>query len=202
MSNKVTNPSEVKAAPAEDQVEAPADNDAGTNVGTGMKIRKAFMLRMFLPDTNWIAREVIGKGKGTTVMLGRVFGICTSVEEKMNTVGDKVIPSISVRGIFQAENYHTGEVSESASVYLPGALAEKIASMFKADPQLKTVEIDTDIGVEATGKTIPYAWTATQWIDGDKQNPLARLRDSRKRPDNAAKLVAPAAQALIAAPAK
>ena len=120
--------------------------EQGTNPATGMKVRKAFMLRMFLPDSNWIAREVVAKGKGTTVMLGRVFGICTSIERKMNTVGDKVIPSISVRGIFQAENYHTGEVSESASVYLPSALAEKIATMFDNDEALKTIEIDTDVG--------------------------------------------------------
>lgn len=190
-----------KATPAEDAVKPDADNDKGTNAATGLKVRKAFMLRMFLPDANWIAREVVAKGKGTTVMLGRVFGICTGIERKMNTVGDKVIPSISVRGIFQAENYNTGEMSESASVYLPSALAEKIATMFESDEALKTIEIDTDIGVEATGKTIPYAWTATQWIDGDKQNPLARLRDSRKRPENAAQLKAGDAPAQLAAPA-
>jgi hypothetical protein len=189
-----------KAKAAEDAAKPDADNDQGTNPATGMKVRKAFMLRMFLPDSNWIAREVVAKGKGTTVMLGRVFGICTSIERKMNTVGDKVIPSISVRGIFQAENYHTGEVSESASVYLPSALAEKIATMFDNDASLKTIEIDTDIGVEATGKTIPYAWTATQWIDGDAQNPLARLKASRKRPENAAQLKAGEAPAQLAAP--
>jgi hypothetical protein len=197
----MSNKGKKEVAP-EDQVTVDPEVKDEVNPGTGMKIRKAFMLRMFLPDANWIAREVTAKGKGTTVMLGRVFGICTGFERKMNTVGDKVIPSISIRGNFQAENYFTGEVSESASVYLPGALAEKLVTMFEGDENLKTIEIDTDIGVEATGKTIPYAWTATQWIDGDKQNPLARLKSSRKRPDNAALLKSGYAIAQLAAPSK
>jgi hypothetical protein len=37
-----------------------------------------------------------------------------------------------------------------------------------------------DIGVEATGKTIPYEWTVTAYLEGKAENAIKALRDRRK----------------------
>jgi hypothetical protein len=44
------------------------------------------------------------------------------------------------------------------------------------------VEIDCDIGVEATGKVIPYEWVVVAFREGEEMAVLKKMRASRQRP--------------------
>lgn len=190
--NKEAEQTAAEVAQEQKQQPAPAS--------VGVRARRAIMLKEFIPNSDFIAKEVVGKGKGTQVMLGRVLGFVTGTAEKENTLpnGDKA-KSIVCNGQFETENYLTGEVSAASSVYFPSAFSEAIKAMFAADEALKVVEVDTDIGLEATGKAIPYTWMVVNHIQGEAQTPLKKLRASRGRPDNVPALSSPKAQKQLTA---
>lgn len=149
----------------------------------GVRARRAFMLKHFIPNADWINQNIVSKGAGTKAIIGRVFGVCFETMVTKTTQKDgRVSESVALKGAFQAEDYKTGEISEATTVYLPMAYAEKVAFMFKADPDLKAVEVDVDIGLEATGKTIPYEWVVIAYREGEAMAVLKRLRASRGRP--------------------
>ena len=165
----------------------------------GVRARRAIMMKEFIPapGPDWINKNVVAHGKGTKVMLGRVFGFITGVGEKKGTLPNgEASVSIVCNGSFETENYVDGEVSQASSVYYPSSFSEQIKAMFAADPDLKVVEVDTDIGVEATGKSIPYTWVVVNHIEGAAVTPLKRLKAARGRPDNVPKLAAPKAAQL------
>ena len=181
----------------ENRAETAAPVAAGSQ---GVRARRAIMMKEFIPHPEFIAKEVVGKGKGTLVMLGRVYGFVTGVSEKTNTLpnGDKAT-SVVCNGQFETESYLTGEVSAATSVYFPSSFSEAIKAMFAADADLKVVEVDTDIGVEATGKTIPYTWAVVNHIEGAAVTPLKVLKGKRGRPANAPALAASVAPKQLTA---
>lgn len=188
-------------------VEAEVTTDTGSVATDGVRARRAMMLKQFVPNPDWINVNIVAGGKGTRATLARIFGIATGHEEKMNTLPDgSVSKSIFVKGMFQSESYITGELSEASGVYFPMAYAEKIAAVFDG-LGVKTVEVDCDIGVEATGKTIPYEWVVTAFREGQEMDVLKRIRGTRARPtalligsDGAPKeLPTPAAQRALPA---
>jgi hypothetical protein len=138
-------------------------------------------LKQFVPNPDWINVNVVAGGKGTRAVLGRIYGVATGFERKSNTLPDgSISASIFVKGMFQSEGYVTGELSEASGVYFPMAYAEKIAACF--DMGVKTVEVDCDIGLEATGKTIPYEWVVVAFREGQEMDVLKRIRGTRARP--------------------
>lgn len=167
----------------------------------GIRARRAFMLKQFVPNPDWINVNIVAKGKGTRVKLARIFGFATGTSRKTNTLPDgSTSESIFVSGMFQSENYLDGELGEASGVYFPMAYAEKIETIFKMDETIKVAEIDCDVGLEATGKTIPYEWVITAYVEGAEMAVLKNLRNRRARPSDAPALQAPAKQAALAAP--
>lgn len=233
--------------------------DAAPAPQEGIRARRAFMLKQFIPSATFITENVVAKGAGTQVVLGRVYGSATGTQRKTNQLPDgSFSESVVINGIFQAESYIDGVVSEATSVYLPMAYAEKVEAVFKSSmsvaldtngkpimeapkprmtavldgeghavldkagkvtmapvivdgkPQfeapvakmvstLTAVELDCDIGLEATGKMIPYEWVVIAYREGEAMDVLKRLRNSRKRPTNAYALPAPEVQAALPA---
>ncbi len=98
--------------------------------------------------------------------------------------------------MFEAFHALTGEISEANVAYLPDSVGERMKAMFANDPELKAVQIDMDIAVEATGKTIPYTWAVTNYVKDDAANPLKALRANRAQP----LLTSPQEQAKLTAP--
>jgi len=174
---------------------APSEQLAQATASQGVRARRAIMMREFIPSQDFVAKNVIGPGKGTLVILGRVFGFVTGITEKAGKLPNGE-PSVSIvaNGQFETENYHTGEVSQASAVYLPNAAAEALKAQFAADPDVKLIEIDMDVGLEATGKTIPYSWYVANHVEGQAATPLKALKSRRGRPANAVALAAPAAQ--------
>lgn len=163
----------------------------------GKRARKAFMMKQFLPNKDWINVNVVAKGEGTKVIIGRVYGACFGWEEKTHTFPDgKTSTSVALKGAFEAESYMTGELDSATQVYLPAAYAERVKAVFQSVPDLKVVEIDCDIGLAATGKAIPYEWVVVAYREGEEMAVLTRIKGSRQRPANAVALAAPKAAAL------
>lgn len=181
-----------------EQVEGSTDSeDAPASSGEGIRARKAFMLKQMIPNPDWINTNIVAKGKGTRVTVGRIFGVAMGYEDKVNTLPNgELSESIVLKGVFQSESYLTGELSEASNVYFPMAYAEKVKALFLANPDIKIIEVDTDIGLEATGKTIPYEWVISAFIEGEEMAVLKRLRTSRQRPATAPVLTGSAPAAI------
>lgn len=176
-------------APDEPAVEPAAESAAETSEPHGVRARRALMLKQLLPDHDWINKNIVAHGKGTRGLVGRIYGMATSASRKTNTLPDgSLAESISVSGVFSAESYLTGEISEASNVYFPMAYAEKLEALFISQPDIKVIEVDTDIGLEATGKTIPYEWIIIAYREGEEMAALKRLKNSRKRPDQLLRL--------------
>lgn len=171
------NKAEVEATEA-----AVETNETAATENTGVVVRRAFMLKQFLPNQDWINTTIVAGGKGTKATVGRIYGIATRTERKTNTLPDgSVSESIFVGGSFQSESYLDGVASQSSGVFFPMAYAEKIEAVF-ASGDIKTVEVDCDIGLEATGKTIPFAWVVTAFREGEEMDVLRRIKGNRARP--------------------
>lgn len=174
--------------------------EAAQSESAGVRSVRAFQMKTFLPNADWINKNVVAQGKGTKVLIGRIFGIVTGVSEKAGHLPNGE-PSVSIvtQGVLMSESYLTGEIAEGNGAFLPGAISEKFKAMFAADEHLRSIEVDLDIGVEATGKSIPYAWVVIQHVEGEMLEPLKRLRKSRGRPAGAPALAAPTAQKQLTA---
>jgi hypothetical protein len=194
----VESPAPVATSAPETGAAEGAETEEGAS--TGVRARRAFMLKQFLPNNDWINVNVVAKGKGTKALVGRIYGIATGFEDKMNTLPDgSVASSIAIKGVFESEGYIDGEVGRATAVYFPMAYAEQIKAAFQSDETIKVVEVDCDIGIEATGKTIPYEWVVIAFREGKEMDALKRLKSGRSRSPAAPALAAPAAQKALTA---
>lgn len=162
---------------------ATQEETAAVAATEGKRMRRAFMPRM-LADSQWILENIVVKGKGfKNPTLGRMFGVVTSHARKVNKLPDgRDAESIVLSGVFEVVNNVTGEITNAGQAYLPMAFAEQVEAAFKINPGTLAVEIDIDIGVEATGKAIPYEWMVTSHLEGEQTLFLNRLRERRVRP--------------------
>ncbi len=167
--------------PEVETVQGEVTGDTGSVETEGTRARRAIMLKQFLPNPDWINVNVVAGGKGTRATVGRIYGVATGTSRKTNTLPDgSISESIVVSGMFQSEGFITGELGEASNVYFPMAYAEKIEACFAMG--VKTVEVDCDIGIEATGKTIPYEWVVIAFREGQEMDVLRRIRGTRGRP--------------------
>jgi len=162
----------------------------------GVRARRAIMLKQFLPGDgiDWIMKNVVSQGKGTRATFGRVYGTCTGYEIKTGSLPDGTpSQSIALKGDFETENFMTGEIGSGTLAFIPAAYAEKVQAIFDANAitnaegqvignHVRTVEVDIDVGVEATGKPIPYEWVVIAFKEGSEMAVLKKLRNSRARP--------------------
>lgn len=169
-------------ATVETAAEEPASS--GSVVTDGARARRAIMLKQFVPTPDWINQNIVAGGKGTRATLARISGLATGYEDKANILPDgSTSASIFIKGMFNGESYLTGELSDASGVYFPMAYAERIKAAMDG-MGVKTVEVDCDIGLEATGKTIPYEWVVTAFREGQEMDVLRRIRGTRARPAN------------------
>jgi hypothetical protein len=168
----------------------------------GHRIRRTFVPKDLMPNKSWINQNIItNKGNeqtvGALVTIGRLYGTVTGSEKKQNTLPDgKVVESIVLVGAFASESYITGEIAEGMTrAFPPMMYAELIQSAMIADKTLLSVEIDCDIGLQYTGKSIPYEWVIIAFREGKEMDALKRIKNGRGRPATAGQIQ------LLSAPA-
>lgn len=153
-----------------------ADVVAATEEGT--RARKVLTTKVFAKQAD-IITNIVPKGVGHKEMLGRITGIAYKSEVKVNDVQGKQIESYPLFGSFVAEIFATGELQQGSVLYLPDAFALQVRSALQLDG-VTMAEIDVEIGVENTGKTIPYEWAVHSFVDGAEINALKAIRNRRQ----------------------
>lgn len=161
------------------------------NATTGIRAQRAILLKQFVPNPDWINKNVVAHGKGHKVIVARVVGVVIGTRDKQGTLPDGT-PSTSIvlEGQFESESYLDGEIAAASSIYLPESFSGAIKAMFASDDALKTVQIDLDIGLEATGKTIPYTWVIINHVEQPATNLLKQMRLGRPKPSGAVAMLA------------
>lgn len=162
--------------------------------------RRAIELRQFLPNAEFVNKEIIAKGKGTKVALGRIYGVVSAIEERVDTDrSGHAVTHIAATGAFKSLNYLSGEEGMARSAFFPEAFAKALAAKFDAakrrtggtdeaptfvqDPLM--IEVDCDVSLEATGKNVPVEWIITVHTADDDMDILAGIGASRDRPATA-----------------
>lgn len=169
-----TEPADFDDTYAEASVVQDGDEDAP------VRSVRAISMKAFLPPEgqSWINKTIVSQGKGFQKMLGRMYGMAARTERKVNDHQGKQLTSVSLIGAFECVVFETGEVISASQVYLPMAFAEQVEASLSLDG-VSNVQIDVDVGIEATGKTIPYEWVIYSHLAGAAQKALRRLRARR-----------------------
>lgn len=155
------------AAAIDDTAEAMAAPPPDDGDGPIVRARRVITTRDFLPgrDPQWAIANVAARPRGFQMLLGHLFGYATGFERQTNEVkgagGVKTLESVLLKGNFEATvvDPETGEITEiinAGNAYLPLAYAEPIGAAFVAGAA--RIILDLSLGLEATGKMIPYEW--------------------------------------------
>lgn len=188
--NDTTNPSGADREQSETTTIAP-DQVEGMDYqpdDVGTRIETFISPRTFI-DKDAILPLIAGKPRGFGVQLGRIAGYATSCERRENTAGLKgqdgkpVPPSVWIKGEFEATILATGELRSARFLILPRAAGELIEEAFSAGAQRAFMDIE--LGLEATGRTIPYAYTVTAYGGRDSESRRA-VRAIRARQEQRA----------------
>jgi hypothetical protein len=152
----------------------------------GVRVDQALTMPLLLPcaraeAVDWIMRNVVGRGRGTHVKVGRIYGIAVKATGKETEHQGKKLASIMLTGTFGMESALSGLTYEHADLYLPNGYARQIEAALSLGAT--QVEFDVDVGIEATGRTIPYAWTVIAYLRASNASPaFARLAARRRVP--------------------
>lgn len=153
-------------------------HDAAGLTDQGVRVQRVMTMNTFYPSIDWIMTEIVGKGVGTHVSVGRLYGKANATERQTNDYKGKQLQSVVVSGMFEAVTLSTGEITRCSRIYLPMSFAEQIEMALRANPGA-LIDVDVDIGIEATGKSIPYTFTVTSYLEGQAERALRQMRMRR-----------------------
>jgi hypothetical protein len=166
----------------------------------GQRVGRILTTKDLLPasDPQFTARLGI-EPPGTRVILGSLVGVVNSTERKITMWQGKELESVWLNGEFEMVMRQTGEVKAAPTAILPkafGITIETALAGLKRNGAGDGAEltIDCDIGLEATGRPIPYEWVVIYYREGKAQK---AMRDARGRRE--ARLARQAQKALPAA---
>ena len=171
---------EILARSSVDPIEAEGHDDRGQRVG------RILTPKDLLPasDPQFTARLGI-EPPGTLVILGSLIGVVNSTERKVTQWQGKDLESVWLNGEFEMVKRQTGEVKAAPTAILPKAFGITIETAlaglkgdFDANGNAAQLTIDCDIGLEATGRPIPYEWVVIYYREGKAQK---AMRDARAR---------------------
>ena len=145
-----------------------------------VRARKTIMMPQFIPSKDWIDKEVIAKGKGTVIIVGRVYGIVMDAKEKLTKLpSGETQSSIALLGMFEATNLHDKERSDANVAYLSGDEARRMQEECKKH---KALFYDVDIVISHSGKgwemaAVPHAGT----VEPDVMTFMRNSRPSKEK---------------------
>jgi hypothetical protein len=165
--------------------------------------REGMRLETFISPRTFATMEeilqlVAGVPKGDSVPLGHIAGDVRGFERRENSMPLKPgenppPPSIWLRGKFDATIYSTGEVRSASWCILPRVMGEAVADELR-DGETSAL-LDIELGVSATGRAIPYAYTVTSFTANRAQAAITTIRLRHQR-----RMAAKAQQAALPAP--
>jgi hypothetical protein len=150
---------------------------AGFDDDQGQRVGRIITTKDYLDgrDANSI---IAGDRPGTRIILGRLRGVVNSTERKKTVYKDKELESVWLNGEFEAVLIETGEVKAAPTAILPKAFGITIENALAGlTPEEKAeLTIECDIGLEATGRPIPYEWVVIYYREGRAQKAMREVR--------------------------
>jgi hypothetical protein len=154
------------------------DTTENTAANTGRMVDNAITVRDFMTKKE---AQIFGAQHepGHVLWLGQIIGTVRSAKEKMVAQpGGEMTRSVEFEGYCESFVYHADQKKSAPSVYLPHAISNELEMVLGAEQKANpaaTVSFAIEVGIEATGKTIPYAWRVRAF---HKQtvDPLADIR--------------------------
>lgn len=143
------------------------------------RVESFISMSMLVQNSQWIIENVCAKGAGTQLKLAVLAGVASEHSTQTNEHKGAKLESIKLTGDFEATIESTGEVITAEAAYLPKMWAAKVAralDVAKKDDPNATAQMVLSIGVRATGKTPPYAWTVNTHIRGAVNPQLEALK--------------------------
>lgn len=169
----------------------------------GLKVQTFIAPKDFLPgrDPAWAIQKIAPLPRGQLVELGTLGGVVIGTERKTFKDPDgSTSESVWLKGDFVATavNPETGEVTTmtSGNAIIPTSMAVKIENAFRQGAE--KIMLDLEIGIEATGRMIPYAYRVTFYPDEAAQRAI-NLIVERQQARSKRKLAKAVEQRLIAA---
>lgn len=172
---------------AEKLADIPSDN-------IGRRIDALISPRSFVAMEQ--AQQLIaGKPRGWNMPIGRIIGFATRGERRDSKAPVKpgeapLPPSFFIQGTFECTSLLDGTIRTAPWLILPRAAGDMLEAGFQGGAD--RVLLDIELGLEATGRAIPYTYTVTAY--GTRETPdqkaLSLLRERQAR----------RAQARLAAP--
>ncbi len=113
--------------------------------------------------------------------LGKLFGHALGFEETVldpdvPQPANKKGPSILLLGQFKGLCYETGELKEAAGAYVPNYFRKMVQGQIEAARATgQGALFAIEMGVELTGRTIPFAWVVTNLVPDDAASPMGQL---------------------------
>lgn len=150
----------------------------------GMRLRTVIVPKDAIPGRSpeWIGDQLAGKPVGTIVEVADIAGWVVSTERRVVEWQGKRLESVWLKGLIQMTALHTGEIFEAAAVILPKAAGEAIDAIFQMagdqQPRIR-VELDMTLGLEKTGKAIPYEWVPISHARGRAQRVVSEMRQKQ-----------------------
>jgi len=119
------------------------------------------------------------KGEENYWALGKLIGEGVSFETVPNRNAEMIDkePSVLIVGDFTGISYLTGEVREAMGAFLPAYFRKMIVAQMQRNQGINETVFAIEIGVELTGRTIPWAWTVSNILPPDKSSAKQRLID-------------------------
>ena len=143
------------------------DFDTSETVLIDTRIEDFISMGQLVESPDWILKNVCALGKGTQKPLAQLYGWCNHTSRQLNSVpgNPQPVESIKLSGEFEATSLIDGTVTQAPHAFLPKKWAQLVETAVAAldlehDPSARVKMILT-VGVRATGKGIPYAWTVS-----------------------------------------
>lgn len=112
----------------------------------------------------------------TRKYMGSIIGEAVGIARRTSPDGEKVHEGL--KGAFEATSSETGEVTSSATLYLPEGMAESFLGIFRKDNPPASMLIGLDVGIIRASNPQGYSWELTpQLADTDTVDPLKLARE-------------------------
>lgn len=133
----------------------------------------------------WIHQHVTPQPAGYHVTVGRIAGYAVNGEERESSIAVKAgekkpPPSFWVKGQFESTALGTGEVKTAPWLILPRSAGELLKGAFQSGAE--RVLLDLEIGLQTTGKALPYRWTVRAYgtASGEAQRIVAMIKSRQE----------------------
>lgn len=143
---------------------------------------------------------VAGKPRGWNMPIGRIIGYAKRGERRDSKApvkpgADPLPPSYFINGTFECTSLMDGTIRTAPWLILPRAAGDMMETAFNSGGA-ERVLLDIELGIEATGRAIPYTYTVTAYGTRETadQKALSALRarqEARQAQRQQAQLNAP-----------